>query len=187
MVLSVIKTYQKLSKVIKSYQKCKTSKTVNTEKQSAMTVRNGPKLPNTAQNDPKLFRITNNGGSQAPEPAPPGFETGAATFSQSENDKRDHLCRSQGCYQSHGWGRRRKHRKRKHSVHLPMSGEALARGFWVPFGFRSGPRALGGLELRIFVILGHFGGARSGYAALRCALGAFQPVACAQGRLPGRF
>ena len=104
MVLHVIKTYQKLSKVIKSYQKCKTSKTVNTEKQSAMTVRNGPKLPNTAQNDPKLFRITNNGGSQAPEPAPPGFETGAATFSQSENDKRDHLCRSQGCYQSHGWG-----------------------------------------------------------------------------------
>ena len=84
-------------------------------------------------------------------------------------------------------GGRRKHRKRKHSVHLPMSGEALARGFWVPFGFRSGPRALGGLELRIFVILGHFGGARSGYAALRCALGALQPVVWAPGRLPERF
>ena len=68
-----------------------------------------------------------------------------------------------------------------------MSGQAEARDFGIPFGFRSGPRALGGLELRIFVILGHFGGARSGYAALRCALGALQPVAWAPGRLPERF
>ena len=52
-----------------------------------------------------------------------------------------------------------------------MSGQRLARDFWIPFGFLSGATALGGLEIRIFDLFGHFCGARCRHAALRCAVG----------------